>query len=332
MPDFDGPDAATRLRVDAGRGVRVLEPIARIPYHPRMTASQTLTILFADVSGSTKLFETRGNEKARSIIGSVLGALTSVAQRHGGSLVKTIGDEIMCTFPGALQGLLASTDMQRCIKGEAEFVLENVGIRIGLHHGEALVEVNDVFGDAVNVAARMAALAKRDQIVATASTALGITNAAGLRVRSVGTARVAGKLLPIEIVDVMWQEDVSHVTTVQRVVQFANSPTERMRLLLRYRDREFKLDELAEPFTLGRESGHSLTIDADWVSRDHAMIEWKRGHFELADRSTNGTWVKIGNEELLVHRDAFKLRRTGTISLGQASETGGANLVHFDCS
>ncbi len=296
-----------------------------------MTVSQSLTILFADVSGSTKLFETRGNVQARTIISHVLDALVEVAERHGGRLIKTIGDEVMCTFPSALQGLLASTDMQRRVKGDASFVVDNVGIRVGLHHGEALVEDNDVYGDAVNVAARMAALAKRDQIVATASTSLGITNASGLRVRSVGTARVAGKLMPIEIVDVMWQEDVSHVTTVQRVVHFSTSPNERMRLLLTHRDREYKLDELSEPFTLGREAGHGLTIDADWVSRDHAMIEWKRGHFEIADRSTNGTWIKIGNEELLVHRDAFKLRRSGTISLGQASETGAANLIHFDC-
>ncbi|MBN8480033.1 MAG: adenylate/guanylate cyclase domain-containing protein [Xanthomonadales bacterium] len=296
-----------------------------------MSVPQSLTILFADVSGSTKLFETRGDVRARAIIATVLKALADVAQRHGGSLVKTIGDEVMCTFPGALQGLLAATDMQRRIKGEADFVVENIGIRIGLHHGEALVEDNDVFGDAVNVAARMAALAKRDQIVATASTALGITNAAGLRVRSIGTARVAGKLMPIEIVDVMWQEDVSHVTTVQRVVQFANAPAERMRLVLRHRDREFSIDELADPFTLGREVGHSLTIDADWVSRDHAMIEWKRGHFVLTDRSTNGTWVKIGAEELIVHRDVFHLRRTGSISLGQASATGSMNLVLFEC-
>jgi adenylate cyclase len=186
-----------------------------------------------------------------------------------------------------------------------------------------------VYGDAVNVAARMAALAKRDQIVATASTAMNITSAAGVRVRSVGTARVAGKLLPIEIVDVMWQEDVSHVTTVQRVVQFAK--TERVMLSLRYLGREFRLDELSEPFTLGREEGHSLTIDSDWVSRDHAMIEWKRGHFVLSDRSTNGTWVKIGNEELLVHRDAFHLRRSGTISLGQAHAAEDVALLHFEC-
>ena len=267
-----------------------------------MTSNSTLTILFADVSGSTKLFELRGNVAARDIIAAVLDALIEVAHRHGGKLIKTIGDEIMCTFPSAVQGL---------------------------HHGEALVEENDVFGDAVNVAARMAAIAKRDQIVATSSTALNITNAAGIRVRSIGTARVAGKLLPIEIVDVMWQEDVSHVTTVQRVVQFTKN--KRVVLKLSFFDREFQIDELSDPFTLGREEGHSLTIESDWVSRDHAMIEWKKGHFILSDRSTNGSWVKIGNEELLVHRDAYPLRRSGTISLGQSHAAENVNLVHFEC-
>ncbi|MGB0133324.1 adenylate/guanylate cyclase domain-containing protein [Dokdonella sp.] len=294
-----------------------------------MSASSSLTILFADVSGSTKLFELRGNVAARDIIAAVLDALTEVANRHGGKLIKTIGDEIMCTFPSAVQGLLASTDMQRRMKSDIAFVQDNIGIRIGLHHGEALVEETDVFGDAVNVAARMAALAKRDQIVATATTAMNITNAAGVRVRSIGTARVAGKLLPIEIVDVMWQEDVSHVTTVQRVVQFAKA--KRVVLTLRFLGREFQIDELADPFTLGREESHSLTIESDWVSRDHAMIEWKRGHFILSDRSTNGTWVKIGNEELLVHRDAFHLRRSGTISLGQAHAAADGNLLLFEC-
>lgn len=288
-----------------------------------------LTILFADVSGSTKLFELRGNVVARDIIAAVLDALTEVAHRHGGKLIKTIGDEIMCTFPSAVQGLLASTDMQRRMKSDMAFVHDNIGIRIGLHHGEALVEENDVFGDAVNVAARMAAIAKRDQIVATSSTALNITNAAGIRVRSIGTARVAGKLLPIEIVDVMWQEDVSHVTTVQRVVQFTQN--KRVVLKLCFLDREFQIDELSDPFTLGREEGHTLTIESDWVSRDHAMIEWKKGHFILSDRSTNGSWVKIGNEELLVHRDAYPLRRSGTISLGQAHAAESGTLLYFEC-
>src|SRR5450759_2477791 len=284
-----------------------------------MTERRALTILFADVSGSTRLFETRGDEVARRLIANVLTALAEVAARHGGRVVKTIGDEIMCTFPGQLHGLLAATDMQRRIKNDAEFQRDNLAIRIGLHHGEALVENDDVFGDAVNTAARMAdkTLARRDQIVTTASTVSGITNTTGLRVRSLGTARVLGKLAPIEIVDVLWQEDLAHVTTVQRVMQVAEVP-DCVRLRLRFKSHVFEVDE-GTAFSIGRDPTSSLVVETEWVSRNHALIEWKRGYFMLADRSTNGTWLKIGDDdELLVHRDETHLRRAGSISLGQA--------------
>ncbi|MGA8276745.1 MAG: adenylate/guanylate cyclase domain-containing protein [Rhodanobacteraceae bacterium] len=296
-----------------------------------MNQRQSITILFADVSGSTKLFELRGDEEARRIIANVLGALVGITEEHGGRLIKTIGDEIMCTFPSALQGLLASTDMQRRVKSDPVFVEDNLGIRVGLHHGEALVEANDVFGDAVNVAARMAALARRDQIVATASSAVGITNAGGLSVRSLGTARVAGKLRPIEIVDILWQDDLSNVTLVQRVARTAPD-TSRVRVLLRYQSQTFKIDEISPAFTLGRDLGSSLSIEAEWISRHHAIIEWKRGHFVLIDRSTNGTWVRIGDEEeFVVHRDEFRLRKRGCISLGQASTPESTLTLFFEC-
>jgi len=299
----------------------------------RMTERRALTILFADVSGSTRLFETHGDEVARRLVGCVLIALAEVAARHGGRVVKTIGDEIMCTFPGPVHGLLAATDMQRRIKGDAVFQQDNLAIRIGLHHGDVLIENDDVFGDAVNTAARMAdkTLARRDQIVTTASTALGVSNTTGLRTRSLGAVRVLGKQAPIEIVDVLWQEDVAHVTTVQRVMQ----PVEecaRAHLMLRFRSQVFELDEGAA-FSIGRDPASSLVVETEWVSRNHALIEWKRGYFMLADRSTNGTWLKIGgDDELLVHRDESHLRRSGTISLGQAHQGDSVDLVHFQCA
>ena len=300
-----------------------------------MTERQALTILFADVSGSTRLFETRGDEMARRLIAAVLGALAEVTAGHGGTVIKTIGDEIMCTFPGALQGLLASTDMQRRIKNDPEFQRENIAIRIGLHHGDALVENGDVYGDAVNTAARMAdkTLARRDQIVTTASTVRGITSAAGLRVRSLGTARVLGKSAPIEIVDVLWQEDLANVTTVQRIVRPVDpNASAGARLSLRYKSQMFQIDE-GTPFAIGRDPASNLTVETEFVSRNHALIEWKRGYFMLADRSTNGTWLKIGDdEELLVHRDETHLRRSGTISLGKAHAFDEADLVYFSCA
>lgn len=299
-----------------------------------MTERRPLTILFADVSGSTRLFETRGDEAARRIIAGVLLALSEVAGRHGGRVVKTIGDEIMCTFPGSLHGLLAATDMHRRIKGDPEFQRDNIAIRIGLHHGDALVENDDVFGDAVNVAARMAdkSLARRDQIVATASTVLGITNTTGLRVRPLGSAWVLGKQAPIDIVDVLWQEDLAHVTTVQRVMQAADAvPADRPRLTVRYRSQVFEVDE-GTPFSIGRDPASSLVVETEWVSRNHALIEWKRGYFMFADRSTNGSWLKIGDDdELFVHRDETHLRRGGSISLGQVHQLDDADLVWFQC-
>lgn len=298
-----------------------------------MSQRQPLTILFADVSGSTKLFETLGDEAARRIVSGVLQALAEITRRHGGRLIKTIGDEVMCTFPGALNGLLAATDMQKRVSTDPLFIRDSLAIRIGLHHGETLVEEADVYGDAVNTAARMASIAKREQIVTTASTVSGVTNAGPLRTRSLGTARVSGKLQPIEIVDVMWQDDTSNVTTVQRVVKLVEAQQRKARLLLRYREQAIELDELAPPFSLGREASNNLMVDAEWVSRTHATIEYKRGYWVIGDRSTNGTWVRLGEaDELRLHRDEIQLRsKAGTISLGQETSLNPDYVLQFQC-
>ena len=297
-----------------------------------MSENHSITILFADVSGSTKLFETRGDFEARRLVSAVLNAMAEVAARHGGRVIKTIGDEIMCTFPGPMQGLLGAVDMQKRIAHDLVFARDSLAVRIGLHHGDALLEDNDVFGDAVNVAARMASLAKREQIITTAGTVRMLTNAGMLRTRSVGQARVAGKQHPIDIVDVTWQEDTSNVTMVQRAIRLDEMPQSRVRLQLRYRGQALEMDDLAPPFTLGRDAASSLVVEAEWVSRNHALIECKRGLFILSDRSTNGTYVRFGDDdELRLHRDEVHLRRSGTISLGQTIALNPDHLIYFSC-
>jgi len=153
-----------------------------------------------------------------------------------------------------------------------------------------------------------------------------------LRTRSVGTARVAGKQLPIDIVDVTWQEDTSNVTMVQRAIRLDSSPQTRIHLQLRYRGQAIELDELSPPFTLGRDATSSLMVEAEWVSRYHALIEYKRGFFVLSDRSTNGTYVQFGeDDELRLHRDEVHLRRGGIISLGQTIALNPDHLLYFQC-
>ena len=297
-----------------------------------MSQSRPQTILFADVSGSTRLFETKGDVDARRLISSVLDALSLVCAQHGGRVIKTIGDEIMCTLPTSLDGLQAACDMQRKMSRDLNFVRENLAVRIGLHHGEALEESGDIYGDAVNIAARMTSLAKREQIVTTAATVNSVTGR-GPETRGLGRARVSGKLLPIEIVDVVWQEDTSGMTMVQSAIRIGDGPgaVAGGRLILRHRGKLIELTENSEPFMMGREVSNNLVVEADWVSRTHAQIEYKRGHFMITDRSTNATYVCIGQDpELRVHRDELHLRKSGSISMGQAAAINTNDLIHFD--
>lgn len=297
-----------------------------------MSRSEPLAIVFADISGSTRLFEQKGDVAARQLVAKVLGALAEVTRRHGGRVVKTIGDEIMSVFPTAIQGVHAAMEMQRLTTREPDFVRENLGLRIGMHYGEALVEDNDVFGDAVNTAARMTAIAKREQIVTTAGSLRDVTGSTQLRTRSLGRTRVAGKLFPVEICDVLWQEDLAGVTMVQRAVRLDDGESIGAKLSIRHRGRLIELNEDSPPFRMGRDPGNELVVDAEWVSRYHALIEYKKGHFVLTDRSTNGTYVRLGDdEELRLHRDEMHLRKSGTLSMGQPFALNAEDAVYFQC-
>ena len=293
---------------------------------------QPITILFADIAGSTKLFEKLGDVGARAITSAVLSVLTEITQQHGGRVIKTIGDELMCTFPGPMAGIMAAIDMQRRVHGDLIWQRDFLAVRIGLHHGEALLEEGDVYGDAVNTAARMTQMAKREQIVTTLTTIQGMSNSSMIRTRHLGDVRVAGKHNPVEIVDVIWQEDTSNVTMVARAIRLDDAPAG-AKLTLRFRGQLIELSSLAPPFGLGRDPGSSLVIDNEWVSRNNATIEFRRGYFVLNDRSTNGTYLRLDDDdELRLHRDEVQLRKSGKISLGQSTDKDSADVLYFQCS
>lgn len=297
-----------------------------------MSNQDELTIIFADVCRSTQLFEQYGDVKAREIISTCLSALSQIVRKYGGETIKTIGDEVMCTLPTADAGVHAACDMQRRVTSDLTLTRYNISIRIGLHFGSVLCENNDVFGDAVNVAARMAGLAKGQQIVTTQSTAQKVDASAEIDVRSLGKTRVKGKLMPIEIVDVLWQEDTSNVTTVSAALKIDDMPV-RAKVAMRYGGRALELKDISPPFMMGRDRQNDLIIDDEWVSRNHASIEYRKGYFVLIDSSTNGTYLKIdGDEEIRVHRDEVHLRKHGIISLGQfSSQRDEENLLYFEC-
>ena len=170
--------------------------------------------MFADVAGSTQLFEVLGDDQARTAIAETLELLTNVINGHNGTVIKTIGDEVMCTFPEPDDSANAATEMQETLEDANEMREEGpeIKIRIGMHFGPALLEGGDVFGDAVNVAARMAAQAKGGQIITTKTTIDLLDPVTQASSRFVDHAPIKGKKDVIEIYEIIWQE--SDVTTM----------------------------------------------------------------------------------------------------------------------
>ena len=289
-----------------------------------------IAILFADVSGSTRLFETLGDSTARVKIADVLDKLTRVTKEHHGTVIKTIGDEIMSTFPSAEDAAAAACEMHEAMDEdvtEGSIASTPISIRVGFHFGPALMEGGDVFGDAVNVAARMAAQAKGGQIITTKSTLDLLSPITRASSRFVDRAPIKGKKEEIEIYEIIWQEeDVTRMAT--GLLQEAPKPEARLKL--KYSGKELEMNKQRSIVMMGRSNSCDLPINEKLASRQHVRIELRRDKFFIVDQSTNGTHVSIDNEEpAFLRREEMPLTGNGRISLGKGFDENPTEVVTF---
>ena len=290
------------------------------------------TVLFADICGSTRLFEKYGDWQARQIESRVLDLLTAKTTEFDGTVIKTIGDEIMSRFPDAERAVNAACEMHAAIKDDPSLLELNIAVKIGLHHGPVLVEQDDLFGDAVNVAARMVSLAKADQIITTGETVRQLPDDLEQMTRSLGRSRVRGKQDEMEIVEVIWQESASLTQLVSIGQQEELRSLLFARLILEYRGGTFEVMPDSQIFTIGRGNKNNLVVDRELVSRSHADIEFRQGKFILVDRSTNGTYLLLENgARFFVRREEFTLHDRGIICLGQAVADNNPDLIRYQC-
>jgi hypothetical protein len=288
-----------------------------------------LSILFADISGSTKLYDSLGDERARKVVATTLTLLGDVVARYKGTVIKTIGDEIMCTFDDAEIATKAACDMQESLDeaNEGGATEVPVNIRIGYHFGPCIQENGDVHGDAVNVAARMAAQAKARQIITTAETAKLLPSMLQSSTRFVDHAFIKGKG-EMEIVEFIWQED--DVTTMSvDLSKSAAGVGHAAQLRLEYRDVALVLNSAREMAVLGRSPTCDIAVAETQASRQHIKIELRRDKFFLIDQSTNGTWVQSSGVQVVVRREEIQLTGEGLISLGRAMDDNPQELVRY---
>lgn len=291
------------------------------------TTQQYFAILFADVAGSTRLYEKIGDRAAREAISGVLARMTAIAERHAGVLVKTIGDEILCRFPAAERAVSAAIAMQEALAGDQSSPVR-LDMRMGLHWGPVILEQGDVFGDAVNVAARMSAVARAGQIITTRDTVLALPPELAERTRLFDTATVKGKQDSMVMYEVLWEEDGSATMFIAAApAAMASAPAV---LRLRYQGREIVL-AAGEGLSIGRGDSAELVVASPLASRLHARIECRRGKFVFIDQSTNGSHVRREDGSCVyLRREELPLVGQGDISLGEAFGDDDSHLLHFE--
>ena len=290
-----------------------------------------IAIMFADISGSTRLFEVLGDATARVTVSDTLDLLSKVIHAHNGTVIKTIGDEVMCTFPTANDSANAAVEMQETLEDANEMSeadAPEIKIRVGMHYGPALLEGGDVFGDAVNVAARMAAQAKGGQIITTKSTVDLLEPILRASTRFVDRAPIKGKKEDIEIFEIIWQEE--DVTRMATGMMQDPPKLKQVTLQVSYAGKSIILDQNKQGLVMGRSQACDLPINEKLVSRQHVRIEMRRDKFFIIDQSTNGTHVKLDQaDDAFLRREEMHISANGALSLGKSFAEGPTEVVSF---
>jgi class 3 adenylate cyclase len=292
-----------------------------------------LAILFADVVGSTRLFEVLGDLRARGMIATCIDVMRTATEAHGGTVIKTIGDEVMATFPTADAALHAAGQMQQQIVSRSDLAVDGqqVAIRVGCHFGPVVLESRDVFGASVHTANRMTSQAKAGQIMTTAATVERLSPEWRASVRQVDVASIRGQGGEIALYEVLWQSD--DVTSMLPAIALtARDQRRRLRLHLKVNGTDIVLDDSRSQAAIGRANESDIVVRGNLISRLHARIEFSRNRFVLTDQSTNGTFVQIkGQEEAFVRRDTVIIKGEGSIGLGRVPDPDSPQTIHFVC-
>lgn len=291
--------------------------------------TQTLTVLFADITESSRLYHQLGDSVARGVINECLSVLSSILPRFEGRLVKTLGDAIMCVFPNAAVAVGAAADMQAAV-ASGQTGKHPLRIHIGLHAGPVLVEETDVFGDTVNAAAFLTNVAMADQILISDVTERELPAELKSMVRPLFNAVLKGGSGESSISQVLWRVDNMELTDVNlqspRAIGADNGS-----LIVSLGDERVRVDRWRPLITMGRASRCDLVVTDQFASRGHCSIRFVRTSFYLVDHSVNGTYITLSSgDEIHLLRSETVIEGNGEIRLGRSRTEKGAEVISFN--
>ena len=217
-----------------------------------MVQDLEVAILFADVVGSTQLYDEFGDTKASETVAICLNVMKESTHKFNGTVIKTIGDEVMATFPTVDEAMGAASLMQTRISSDADNSAEHipVSIRIGCHFGPVVQEVNDIFGAAVHTANRMTSQAKARQIVISGSTVEKMSPEVRAQTRQIDLATVRGRMDEVALVELLWQPD--EATSMLPTIEWESKLKRASKLILTFHDSSVVIDEKKKGANMGR--------------------------------------------------------------------------------
>ncbi|WP_225785093.1 adenylate/guanylate cyclase domain-containing protein [Xenophilus sp. Marseille-Q4582] len=299
----------------------------------------TTTVVFADLTGSTRVFEAMGNARATDTVTQITQWVGRVCEAHRGRVVKLLGDGVLAVFPGGPGAVAAVQELQR---GHAKRLQSwplalRMELQIGVASGEVVEVDGDTYGDAVNVASRLSDLAGPRQIWAT-ETVIAQLHEGHAEHRNLGAIHIRGRQDAPVVYCIDWQEEASELLT---------RPSPLLTLPAAAPDSDFGQIELAWldmrslfgvgqlPIHLGRVGDVDFVVNDPRVSRMHARLESRNGRCVLVDVSTYGTWVRLHagdggtDTEIALRREECVLHGSGEIALGAPLSDFTAPTIRF---
>ena len=269
----------------------------------------TTTLMFADICGSSRIYEKLGDDQAQRKISRALEMMRSNIEKHNGILIKEIGDSTMAIFQQTSQALLCATNIV------APPGSDQLQLRIGIHRGHVIAANRDIYGDAVNTAARIVMIASPQQILLSKDALENLPDTLNDSFRSLPLLPVRGKAIPVELCEYIG----GRTAELTQIIPLQDGSTEgesKNYLLLRWSGGVMALRDSSSEVTIGRGQDHSICLSSSLVSRNHARIERFGSNWYISDQSSNGTLIVAESyKPQLLRRERYPLTNSGRIHL-----------------
>jgi len=286
-------------------------------------------VLFIDVTDSTRIYESLGDTVALALINGLFARLDKVIAKHSGNVMKTLGDGMICVFEDPDNAFRAACEVQSTVRAATQGASNRLQIKTGFTWGPVILSKGDVYGDTMNVCARLVVLANPEQILTSAQTVEALSPGLRTRCRALFPTRIKGKAEEVAVSEVMWRYDPAVTESNLTRADFANAVQLSLKLI--YRGNIFIVNRSRPTLQMGRDDSNDIVIVSLFASRLHARVQTRDGHFVLTDLSSNGTFLLVDEHSGEVHlrREEAMLGGRGWIGLGKNATRHGDHSVRY---